>query len=74
MSAPVSTIALESDITCPTCGFLKQEVMPTEACQFFYECQGCKTLLRPKTGDCCVFCSFGSVPCPPIALAGLLNQ
>jgi len=22
--------------------------------------------LRPKAGDCCVFCSYGLVPCPPI--------
>lgn len=40
--------------------------MPTDACQFFYECTGCGTLLRPNLGDCCVFCSFGDVPCPPI--------
>jgi hypothetical protein len=40
--------------------------MPTDACQYFYECTGCGTLLRPKKGDCCVFCSYGSVPCPPI--------
>ena len=40
--------------------------MPTDACQFFYECEGCKTLLKPRTGDCCVFCSFGSVKCPPM--------
>jgi len=40
--------------------------MPTDACQYFYECTGCGTLLRPKPGDCCVFCSYGSVPCPPI--------
>ena len=26
----------------------------------------CGTLLRPKSGDCCVFCSYGTVPCPPI--------
>nr|WP_283817643.1 GDCCVxC domain-containing (seleno)protein [Bradyrhizobium diazoefficiens] len=19
----------------------------------------------PKSGDCCVFCSYGTVPCPP---------
>ena len=25
---------------------------------------GCGALLRPKPGDCCVFCSFGTVPCP----------
>jgi len=40
--------------------------MPTDACQYFYECCGCKTLLRPNTGDCCVFCSYGTVACPPI--------
>jgi hypothetical protein len=40
--------------------------MPTDACQYFYECTGCKQLLRPKAGECCVFCSYGSVACPPI--------
>lgn len=40
--------------------------MPTDACVFFHECAACRSLLRPKAGDCCVFCSFGSVPCPPI--------
>lgn len=43
--------------------------MPTDACQFFYECRSCKTLLRPNPGDCCVFCSFGDLPCPPIQAA-----
>ena len=52
---------LESTLTCPECGFEKNELMPTEACLYFYECQGCRKLLRPKMGDCCVFCSFGSV-------------
>ena len=40
--------------------------MPVDACQYFYECTGCKRLLKPKQGDCCVFCSYGSVRCPPI--------
>jgi hypothetical protein len=62
MSAPV----LQSVLTCPRCGFRKEETMPTDACLFFYECEGCKTLLRPNPGDCCVFCSFGSVKCPPV--------
>ena len=57
-------------VTCPHCGFAKQETMPTDACQFFYECANCKTLLRPNAGDCCVFCSFGSVKCPPIQQQG----
>jgi len=40
--------------------------MPVDACQYFYNCKGCGALLRPKDGDCCVYCSYGSVPCPPI--------
>ena len=61
---------LESTLTCPHCGIAKTEMMPTNACLFFYECTGCKVLLRPKPGDCCVFCSFGTVPCPPIQADG----
>jgi hypothetical protein len=57
---------LQSLITCPNCGTTKSETMPTDACQFFYKCTGCDTMLKPKSGNCCVFCSFGSVPCPPI--------
>lgn len=59
---------LDSVITCPHCGRQATERMPTDACQFFYECRGCGARLRPKPGDCCVFCSFGSVKCPPIQL------
>lgn len=57
--------ALQSIITCPACGRQQSEIMPTDACQFFYDCIGCGAVLRPSPGDCCVFCSFGSVPCPP---------
>ena len=57
---------VRSIITCPHCGTAKPEVMPTDACQFFYVCTRCSTRLRPKEGDCCVFCSYGSVPCPPM--------
>lgn len=57
---------LVSTITCPKCGHRAAEQMPVNACQFFYDCRGCGARLRPKEGDCCVFCSYGSVPCPPI--------
>jgi hypothetical protein len=59
-------IALQSTITCPHCGHVKEETMPTDACQWFYECERCKTVLRPEQGDCCVFCSYGTNKCPPI--------
>ncbi|MFT5417706.1 MAG: hypothetical protein ACI915_004048 [Gammaproteobacteria bacterium] len=55
-----------STLTCPKCGHAKKEEMPTDACQFFYDCKACGELLRAMDGDCCVFCSYGDVKCPPI--------
>ena len=45
-------IKLQSIITCPNCGYKKEETMPTDACQYFYECENCKTRLKPLQGDC----------------------
>ncbi|MGH8197674.1 MAG: GDCCVxC domain-containing (seleno)protein [Steroidobacteraceae bacterium] len=66
VSTPHSTIIAECRLTCPQCGHISVESMPTDACVYFHECAGCHALLRPKPGDCCVFCSYGSVPCPPM--------
>lgn len=65
-----SPVVLESILTCPRCGASTVEAMPTDACVYFHDCAGCRTLLRPKPGDCCVFCSYGSVKCPPVQSAG----
>lgn len=59
---------LQSVITCPDCGHKKEETMPSAACQFFYECKNCTNIIKPMKGDCCVYCSYGTVPCPPIQL------
>lgn len=59
-------IITESVITCPHCGHQQAEKMPVDACQYFYTCKSCGKILKPKTGDCCVFCSYGNVPCPPV--------
>jgi hypothetical protein len=64
MTAPI--VFLECTLTCPHCGHSVTDTMPTNACIFFYECMGCGALLRPKPGDCCVFCSYGTVACPPV--------
>jgi hypothetical protein len=55
-----------SKITCPQCGHSASERMAQDSCQWFYECKSCGALLKPKDGDCCVFCSYGTVPCPPV--------
>jgi len=66
----MGNLVLTSVLTCPYCGVAREETMPTDACQLFYECTSCKALMRPKPGDCCVFCSFGSVECPPVQVEG----
>ena len=53
-------------ITCPKCRHQATEQMPEDACRFFYNCKGCGERLRPLPGHCCVFCSYGSVRCPPM--------
>jgi hypothetical protein len=62
--------ATASTIVCPQCGHAERESMPTDACQFFYDCKNCSALLKPRQGDCCVFCSYGDVKCPPVQAGG----
>lgn len=61
----MKNIIYESTIKFPNCGFEKELRMPEDACMHFYECENCKQLLKPLDGDCCVFCSYGTVVCPP---------
>lgn len=64
---------LHSTLLCPSCGAASEEVMPEDACVWFWTCPECRTRHRPKDGDCCVFCSYGSEPCPPVQDSGCLD-
>jgi rubredoxin len=55
----------ESVVRCPKCGFEKLERMPADFCLIRYECSNCGFIMTTKKGDCCIFCSYGSVPCQP---------
>ena len=55
----------KAKLTCPECRFVQVVEIPTDACQFFHQCVNCKVILSPKAGDCCVFCSYADIPCPP---------
>jgi copper chaperone CopZ len=63
-TAKYGKVTFISIITCPECGFSREENMPDNACMHFYKCHSCGMLLKPKQGDCCVFCSYGTVKCP----------
>ena len=54
----------ESNLKCPSCGHMERITMPVNYCQFFYECTSCHEIMKAKEGHCCVFCSYGDVPCP----------
>ena len=57
-------VILQSEITCPKCGYKKMEKLPTDICLIKYSCEKCGSVLFPKEGDCCVFCSYGNHKCP----------
>ncbi len=64
-ASTIGTIRI-SVITCPHCGHTREEVMPEFSCAIGYACSGCGASLRPAEGDCCVYCTYGTVPCPPV--------
>lgn len=64
------SVRLESVLTCPSCGATHRERMPEDRCVVRYACAACGEELRPAAGDCCVFCTFGSRPCPPVQAGG----
>lgn len=57
---------LDVRVTCPVCGQVTADTMPIDRCVIAYDCPACQAVLRPKDGDCCVFCSYGDRRCPPI--------
>lgn len=56
----------QSKLTCPHCGKNSLLTMPENSCQYYFDCPHCEKTIKAKPGDCCVFCSYGDVPCPPI--------
>jgi len=57
-------LILQSEITCPYCDHKKVEKMPVDACECFYDCVSCSAQLQPREGECCIYCCYGSTPCP----------
>ena len=57
-------IDFDAVITCPQCNFSKSEKMPPDTWVIIYKCTSCGAVLRPKVGDCCVYCSYSDKYCP----------
>ncbi|OWF65799.1 hypothetical protein B6A14_08535 [Polynucleobacter hirudinilacicola] len=52
-----------STITCPYCQATETLEIPRGSSQHLYRCRACACILKPKSGDCCIFCSFGDLDC-----------
>lgn len=57
-------------LVCPRCGYAERATMPEDARRVLWFCSACDARLTPEAGDCCVFCSYGDAPCPPVQRAG----
>ncbi len=57
-------LRLRSILQCPHCGFKVTEQMPVDLRVQAWPCPACGATVTPKPGSCCVFCAWGSVPCP----------
>ena len=62
MNKKVQTKAI---LTCPYCGYGQGVEMPQTGCQYMYQCQKCGKIIKAKDSDCCVFCSYANIKCPP---------
>ena len=65
---PARSFVAEVEVTvnCPACGRAVSEIMPLDRCVYFWECPVCHAVAKPLAGDCCVYCSYGTRPCPPV--------
>ena len=59
-------LVLSCTVICPHCGHRAQENMPVAGHLHSLTCKGCGLVLTPGPGACCVFCSYGTWPCPPV--------
>lgn len=61
----MTDLVMTSVITCPHCHTQTTQRMPVASCDIVFNCPNCGEWLRPKPGDCCIYCSYGSQQCPP---------
>ena len=60
----MAKIIITAHLTCPKCQSVQPAIIPIDARQHFYKCQKYGEMLKPKEGDCCVFCSYADTKCP----------
>ncbi len=59
-------MVLEFVLTYPRGRNETKEIMPTNACQRFFDYGKCGELIMTLNGDYWLFCCFGETPGPPV--------
>lgn len=67
-------VVTRTNLTCPVCSFAEELDIPLDYCLFFHVCTNCGVRIRPLSGDCCVFCSYGNYHCIPKQREALTNK
>ncbi|MCW3076432.1 MAG: hypothetical protein JWO32_1041 [Bacteroidetes bacterium] len=62
------SIKIKSVVVCPVCKFKRELFMAANHFLKVYECEECNALLKTDKKQCCIFCSYGSVPCIPVQM------
>jgi hypothetical protein len=53
-----------SVLQCTGCGFTQEFEMPQYASRKHFYCPDCRKAHQSRKEECCIYCSYGSVPCP----------
>ena len=63
---PSHEINLKTVITCKNCGTSEEVMMHAKLPEQKFICKRCTAELSARADECCVYCSYGSVKCPPV--------
>lgn len=59
-------VSFKTRITCRNCGATEDITMHSSLPERSFTCKKCTTVLLAHSDECCVYCSYGSVQCPPV--------
>lgn len=63
---PMTITIVQTIMKCPSCRTTETVTMDPKTPGDFFTCKECKQTHEPRLGDCCVYCSYGSVNCPAV--------
>ena len=61
-----------SVLKCAGCGFTQEFEMPLYASRKHFYCSNCNAVHESKSDECCIYCSYGTVPCPKEQLSSVV--